>query len=211
VVSLLGQVTGRYAKSGKFAYYVCNTLEKKGACKAKYYNAEEFEKVVVEQLLKHILTPENLSELMDLANQELESLEDSRINELIVITDAINDINEHLGHLNDAVETGKLDLGDIALRIKELRLRQEKLHSHKNEIENELSDKLVEPIDMETMTHYVSEIQEIIEGSLANKKAFIRGFAKDIRVTGDEAVMNYSLPSLLMDNRLDFDGVPRTV
>jgi site-specific DNA recombinase len=157
------------------------------------------------------LTPENLTELMDLANQELESLENSRINELKIITDTINDISERLGRLYDAVETGKLDLGDIALRIKELRLRQEQLHFQKNEIENELSDKRIKPIDMETMTHYVAEMQEIIsQGSLANKKAFIRGFVKDIRVTGDEAVMNYSIPGLPINDKLDFNGVPRT-
>ncbi|MFC1978137.1 hypothetical protein ACFLWS_07770 [Chloroflexota bacterium] len=29
-------------------------------------------------------------------------------------------------------------------------------------------------------------------GSLANKKAFVRGFVQDIRVTGEKAVLSYS-------------------
>ena len=88
---------------------------------------------------------------------------------------------------------GKLDLGDLALRIKELRHRQEQLHTRKNEIENELADRRVELIDLETMTSYAAEMQDIIyEGSLAHRKAFIRGFVKDIRVTEEKAVLSYS-------------------
>ena len=45
------------------------------------------------------------------------------------IARSINDINHRLERLYDAVETGKLDLSDLALRIKELRHRQEQLHS----------------------------------------------------------------------------------
>ncbi|MFC1952269.1 hypothetical protein ACFLV8_01350 [Chloroflexota bacterium] len=36
---------------------------------------------------------------------------------------AIDDTNHRLERLYDAIETGKLDLGDLALRIKELRHR----------------------------------------------------------------------------------------
>jgi len=205
---------GRYAKSGKFAYYVCGTLDKKGtgACATKYLNATKFEAAVIQQLVTHVLTPENLAELMELANRELDSLAQSKISEIDMITQAIDDTNHRLGRLYDAIETGKLDLGDLALRIKELRHRQEQLHTRKNEIENELSDRRVDLIDMETMTGYAAEMQEIIrEGSLAHRKAFIRGFVKDIRVTGERAVLSYSQPGLPDKVELDLEEVPRIV
>jgi len=138
---------------------------------------------VRKQLVTRVLTPENLPELMELANRELGSLAQSKSSELDVISQAIDDTNHRLERLYDAVETGKLDLGDLARRIKELRHRQEQLHTQKNEIENELADRRVELIDLETMTGYTAEMQEVIrEGLLTHRKAFIRGFVKDIWV-----------------------------
>ncbi|MFH1031444.1 MAG: hypothetical protein V1767_02605 [Chloroflexota bacterium] len=62
------------------------------------------------------------------------------------------------------------------------------------------------------MIDYATEMQEIVrEGSLIHKKAFIRGFVKDIRVTGEKAVIIYSLPGLPDKEELDLGGVPRIV
>lgn len=207
-------LTGRYAKSGKFAYYVCGTIDKTGAgaCKAKYLNAERFENAVIEQLLTVVLTPENLTELMELSNRELDSLAESQRNEIDIICRSIDDVSQRLEKLYDAIETGYLDLADLALRIKELRLRQEQLYSQKSKVENELAEKRVGLIDMETMARYVADMREIVrDGSLAHKKAFIRGFVEDIQVTGNKAVLNYLIPELPHKVELDLEGVPRIV
>ena len=46
-------------------------------------------------------------------------------NELGIISDTIEDVNHRLERLYDAIETGKPDLDDVALRIRELRSRQD--------------------------------------------------------------------------------------
>jgi site-specific DNA recombinase len=105
-----------------------------------------------------------------------------------------------------------LDLADLALRIKELRLKHEQLYAQKVMVENELSEKKVELIDMKTMTKYALEMQQIVrEGTLVHKRTFIKGFIKEITVTGKKAVMKYSLPNLPESVELDLEGVPRTV
>jgi site-specific DNA recombinase len=45
-------LVGQDAKNGKFSYYVCGTLMKRGAgtCRAKYLNAPKFEGVVIEEI-----------------------------------------------------------------------------------------------------------------------------------------------------------------
>ena len=142
----------------------------------------------------------------------MDSLAQSKSSELNVIARAIVDTNHRLERLYDAIETGKLDLGDLALRIKELRYRQEQLHARKNNIENELAYRRVKLIDLETMTGYAAEMQDIIcEGSLAHRKSFIRGFVKDIRVTGEKAVLSYAPPDLLDKVELNLEEVPRIV
>ena len=47
--------------------------------------------------------------------------------------------------------------------------------------------------------------------SLVHRKAFIRGFVKDIKVTGDKAMMTYTMPELPEKVELDIGGVPRSV
>ena len=61
-------LVGQDAKSGKFSYYVCGTLSKKGAgaCKATYLNSGKFERLVVSKIKEHILTPDNLTRLVEM-------------------------------------------------------------------------------------------------------------------------------------------------
>ena len=67
-------------------------------------------------------------------------------------------------------------------------------------------------VDLETMKLYSDEMREIVSnGSLVNKKTFIRGFVRDIRVTGGKAILSYSPPSLPDKVELDLEGVPPIV
>ncbi|MFC1941873.1 recombinase zinc beta ribbon domain-containing protein [Chloroflexota bacterium] len=154
-------LTARYAKSGKFAYYVCGTLDKKGAgsCPAKNHNTKKFEGAIIEQIKKRVLTKENLKELVNLTNQALDSEMESHHNELDTISRTMDDTNRRLERLYDAIETGKIDLADLAIRIKELRQRQEQLHTQRIEIENRVSDRRVELVYLETMTEYIADMQ----------------------------------------------------
>jgi len=80
---------------------------------AKYLNAKKFEGTIIEQLRKCVLTKENLKELVNLANQALDSELESHHNDLDTISRALDDTNQRLERLYDAVETGKLDLGTL--------------------------------------------------------------------------------------------------
>jgi site-specific DNA recombinase len=205
-------LVARYAKGGRFAYYVCGTLDKKGAgaCPAKYLNADQFERAVIEQIKKHVLTRENLEELVKLTNRELDASMESQQAELAAISQAIEDTSRRLDKLYDAVETGKLELEDLAPRIREQRQRQAQLQAHRIEIESAMSDRRVELIDLEMMTAYITDMQSVLqEGTLLERKAFIRSFVKEIHITGDEAVLTYSMPELPEKVSLDKAGVPR--
>ena len=67
-------------------------------------------------------------------------------------------------------------------------------------------------IDLETMTEYITDMQAVLrEGTLVERKAFIRSFVKDVRVSGDEAVLTYTIPELPDKVSLGGAGVPRIV
>lgn len=190
-------LVGQEAKGGQFSYYVCGALLKKGAgaCEARYLNSRKFEEIVVNKIKEHILTEENLQELVHLVNEEMDSAAGNYREELDVISDEIVDINSRLERLYDALETGKLGLDDLAPRIQQLRYRQELLQSRKRELETLLSDRKVELANLETATRYVDDLKNLLEeSSLAERKSFIRSFVKEVNVTGDEVLLTYTMP-----------------
>jgi len=207
-------LVGKYAKNGKFSYYVCGALDKKGrgACQAKYINTEKFQSLVIEQISSRILTKENLINLVRMVNEELDSTMNSYQDELNLISDAMADVNHRLERLYDAIETGKLNLDDLVLRIRELRSRQDQLQARRTEIESHMSDRKVELTDLENITGYVDDLHELLkEGSLAERRTFIRSFVKEVRVTGNEALLSYSMPILPEKLTIEKEGVLPTV
>ena len=66
---------------------MCGTLLKKGAgsCEARYLNSQKFEALVINKIKEHILTEENLQELVRLVNEEMDSTAGNYREELEVI------------------------------------------------------------------------------------------------------------------------------
>jgi hypothetical protein len=141
------------------------------------------------------LTEGNLRELVRLVNEEMDSTAGSYLEELDVISGEIVGTNSRLERLYDALETGKLGLDNLAPRIQQLRYRQKQLQSRKWELEALLSDRRVELADLETVTKCVDDLRSLLEEStLVERRAFIRSFVKEAKVTGDEVLLTYTMP-----------------
>jgi len=190
-------LTGQVAKSGKFAYYVCGTLNKKGAgsCPAHYHNSRVFEQKVVQTIKDNILTEENLTHLAEVVNQEMDENSRQFREELNAISDEMTSVNHRLERLYDAVETGSIPMADLAPRIRELRIRHEKLHERKIQVEQRLSDRHIELASPEILSQYVDDLRKLLTVSeLAERRAFIRSFVQNIKVVGDDATLTYIMP-----------------
>jgi site-specific DNA recombinase len=190
---------GQDAKSGRFHYYVCNTLNKKGSgsCQASYISKEKLEEAVLSKIKTHILTYENLKELVDIVNNARETtVEDDRQRLNSVIVD-LNNVNQRLERLYDALETGTLTLADLAPRIQSLRQQQELLTATRMELENKLSDTRVELADMKTVRDCVEILKYLLDVSdISERKAFLKSFIKAVNVKGKEVSLEYT-PELL--------------
>lgn len=113
------------------------------------------------------------------------------------IIDEIADVDRRLERLYDALETGKIQLADLAPRIQQLRQRRERLQAARWEMEQQLSDKRVELADSETVARYVADLHDLLnESSLVERKSFVRSFVKEAKVTGNEALLTYTIPML---------------
>ncbi len=124
-------LVGQDAKSGQFTYYVCGTLQKKGAgsCPTHRLNSQQFENLVIDKIKEHVLTTENLARLVHIVNEEMDSLAIEYRQRLDNVIDEIADVDHRLERLYDALETGKIQLADLAPRIQQLRQRQEQLQA----------------------------------------------------------------------------------
>jgi hypothetical protein len=84
-------LVGKYAKSSKYSYYVCGTLDKKGSgsCEAAYLNSNKFEAIVIERIKGQVLTRKNLTTLVHMVNEEIDTTMTSFQKELGLVADTI--------------------------------------------------------------------------------------------------------------------------
>ncbi len=60
-----------------------------------------------------------------------------------------------------------------------------------------MSDKRVELADMQMVKSYANDLRDTLDdGSLSDRRAFIRSFVQEITVTKHEIQLNYTLPLL---------------
>jgi len=202
------------AKGGQFTYYVCGTLIRQGAgsCDTPYLNAHKFESLVINKIKEHILTEENLRELVRLVNKEMDAQASEYRERLDTVIRETDETNHRLSRLYDALETGSLTMEDLAPRIRDLRQRQKQLETSRLELETQLSDRRVELADLGLVTEYVADLRNVLTySSLAEQRSFIRSFVKEVKVTGTDALLTYTMPLPPQGITQEWAGVLNTV
>lgn len=190
-------LVGQDAKGGQFSYYICGTLNKKGAgsCPAPYLNSTRFEGLVIDKTRQHILTPENLTEFVKLVNGEFDHAGKGLQDEVDVIADSLAGIEGRLGRLYEAIKTGGIDPSDLKPRIRERRGQQDRLLSRLAEVNHQLSERRIELTSPGVVSPYVEDMHALLAHSpLSERKAFIRSFVKEVKVTGQEVLLTYTMP-----------------
>jgi hypothetical protein len=81
------------------------------------------ERLVIDQLRAKVLTDENLEKLVVMVNEELHSASSILKERIDAINAELIDVTNRLSKHYDALETGKLELDQLAPRIKQLRDR----------------------------------------------------------------------------------------
>ena len=197
-------LSGQDAKSGKFSYYVCQSIMKrgKGACKTPRLNARRFEKLVVGQIRSNILTEDNIKDLVRLVDEEMDGVAHEQRKRLESIGGELADVRRWLDKLYRAIETSDLDITDIAPRIKEHRERERKLQEAAREAETALSERRVRLDDVETIAAFAKDMSEYLNQSeLTERRAFIGSFVEEIIVGPGEAKVRYTIP-MPQDSRI---------
>ena len=191
-------LTAAEAKSGKYTYYVCHSLLKKGkgTCETPRLNSKKFEGLIVSNIRDNILTESNIRDLVKIVDEEMDGIAREHRKKLKVIEEELEEVKKRLGRIWLAIETTEIEMSDAADRIKEHRERKEKLENAAVEAREALSNRRVTLDKMETITDFARDMSEYLKTSeLTESRAFIRSFVKEVSVRPGRATILYTIPT----------------
>jgi len=191
-------LTAAEAKSGKYTYYVCHSLLKRGrgTCDTPRLNAKRFEGLIVDQIRAHILTERNIRDLVQLVDEEMDGVAREQRQRLATIEAELAEVRRKLDRVWHIVETTDLELADATGRIREHRERQRRLEIAAEETRTLLAERRVMLGKVETIAAYVRDMSDFLRTSeLTETKAFVRSFVKEIAVRPGKATIHYTIPT----------------
>ena len=190
-------LSGQDSKSGKFAYYVCQSLLKQGskACSAPRLNARRFEKMVIDKIRSNVLTETNIRALVKIVDEQMDGAARQQRQRLRTTEAQLEEVKRRMDRIWQIIETTDLDMADASERIKELRERKEKLEVAAEEARGFLAQPRGALNDVETVAAYALDMSEFLkESELTERRAFIQTFVKEILVSSADALMRYTVP-----------------
>ena len=191
-------LTAAEAKSGKYSYYVCHSLLKKGkgTCKTPRLNSKRFEKLMIEQIRANILTESNIRDLVRLMDEEIDRVAAEQRERLENIEAELIEVRRRLDRVWHVIENSELDISDATSRIREHRERQEKLEIAAEEARALLSERRAVLDNVDTIAAFAEDMSGFLMTSeITESRAFIKSFVKEIKVKPGKATVYYTLPT----------------
>ena len=191
-------MTAAEAKSGKYTYYICHSLLKrgKGTCKTPRLNAKSFEKLVVNEIRENVLTESNIRDLVKLLDEEMDGVARDQRERLQNIEEELEDVKKRLARIWNHIETTDTEMADASDRIREHRERKERLEVAAEEARALLKERRQFLDSADTIAAFAAEMSEFLKTSeLTETKAFVGSFVKEVVVKPGRAAIVYSIPT----------------
>ena len=160
-------LSAQEAKGGKYTYYVCQSLLKRGrgACDTPRLNAARFERLIIDQIREHILTESNIRDLVRLVDEEMDGVAREERQKLEAIEGELAEVRRRMDRLWFAVETSDMEVNDILPRIRQHQKRQERLERTASEARTALAQRQVLLDRVDVITAYVREMRDFLRTS----------------------------------------------
>ena len=191
-------MTAAEAKSGKYTYYICHSLLKrgKGACKTPRLNAKSFEKLIVNEIRENVLTESNIRDLVKLLDEEIDGVARDERERLQNIEEELEDVKKRLARIWNHIETTDSEMADASDRIREHRERKEKLEIAAEEARALLKERRQFLDSADTIAAFAEEMSDFLKTSeLTETRAFVHSFVKEVEVKPGKAAIVYSIPT----------------
>jgi len=164
------------------------------------------ESYVIKQLNEYVLTEENMRDLVRLTNEDSALKCQDETGRIDFIKAEIEDTDNRLGKLYDALETGEFKGGELAPRLKALFDRKTELEKAKIEAEEAVAYQTIELPGSTVVNEYINDIKKWLEdSSIMSRKTFLRSFMERIEVDNSIVKLFYKWP--FGDSMTDLVGV----
>ena len=191
-------LSGQDAKGGRFHYYVCQSLIKrgKGACETPRLNARRFEQMIVGRIRSSILARDDNDDTTSVVVKELDRLIQEQRGRIETIESELMDVRVRLDRIWDFVESSGDDLAETASpRIRANRDQRKRLEALLQEANAILSQRRAIRDDVATITAKTLDMTAYPEESeLPERKAFVQTLVRDIVVIPGKATIHYKVP-----------------
>lgn len=196
------------AKSGRHHYYTCRNKIKKGksVCSSKMIPVKLLESTVLQCMKDVVLVDKAFTELIKLTNRELAKLHSHNGHSVQLYDSQIADGNQKLDKLYHALETGKLEIEDLAPRIRQLKVDITDLEQKRHSAIRLTESRKVLELTNDQIRECVLNLRTVLESSpIATQKAFLQSFIKQVTIEGDKARIEYTFPlqELVPDEQRD--------
>ena len=192
-------MTAAEAKSGKYTYYICHSLLKrgKGTCKTPRLNAKKFERIIVDELRANILTESNIRDLVKLLDEEMDGVARDQRERLETIDGELEEVKKQLGRVwHFIAKSDSVDVAEASDLIVELRERKETLEVAAEEARGLLKERRQLLDSADTIATFAEEMSEFLKTSeLTETRAFVHSFVKEVQVKPGRAAIIYSMPT----------------
>ena len=191
-------LTAAEAKSGKYTYYVCQSILKRGSgtCDTPRLNAKAFEDTIISNIRENILTEGNIRDLVKLLDEEMDGVAREQRRNLETIEAELEEVKRKLDRIWHFVESTDLDMADASERILEHRHRREQLEAAAEEARAVLAERRQLLDSADTIAAFANEMSDFLKTSeLTETKAFVRSFVKEVRVKPGAAAIIYTIPT----------------
>ncbi len=214
-------LSGQDAKGGRFHYYVCQSLIKrgKGACDTPRLNARRFEQLIVGRIRSSILAKDGNDDKTTVVVNELDKLIQEQRGRIETIESELKEVRVRLDRIWDFVESSGGDLAETASpRIRANRNQRARLETLLQEANAILSQHRATRDGVATITAKTLSMTEYPEESeLPERKVFVETFVRDIVVMPGKATIHYKVP-IVKDSpnpdgdyeELDLAGPPKS-
>ncbi len=187
------------AKSGKYTYYVCHALLKRGSgtCRTPRLNAKSFEKLIVDELRANVLTESNIRDLVKLLDEEMDGVAAEQRQRLETIDEELDDVKQQLGRVwHFIAKSDSVDVAEASDLIVELRERKEKLEVAAEQARRLSSERRQFLDSADTIATFAAEMSDFLKTSeLTETRAFVHSFVKEVVVKPGRAAIVYSIPT----------------
>ena len=133
--------------------------------------------------------------MVKMVNEELNDSHASQKEQLNSIKAQMEDIQSRLDALYEAIELKQFTLEDLKPRILRHKSTMERLIATKDDLESQLNQDWTPEIHPDILRAYIDDFMALLEeGTIAEKRAFVRGFVRQLTVKDEVATLEYTLP-----------------